>query len=64
LYVALRMTFQRNQPPTEQKIAMAFVMVLECVSRNLRSSVYQHLGEWDEQGTYCIFKLMLHTTAV
>jgi hypothetical protein len=29
------MMFQRNQPPTEQKMAMPFVMVLECVSMNL-----------------------------
>ena len=27
--------FQRNQMPMEQKIAMAFVAVLECVSMNL-----------------------------
>lgn len=34
--------FQRNQPPTEQKIARAFVRVLECVSMNLfgRVSIY------------------------
>ena len=30
------MMFQRNQPPTEQKRAMALVRVLEWVSRTLR----------------------------
>jgi hypothetical protein len=34
-YVEARMTFQRNQPPMEQKRAMALVYVLECVSMNL-----------------------------
>jgi hypothetical protein len=38
------MRFQRNQPPTEQKIAMPFIRVLECVSRNLLGTV-SHVHE-------------------
>jgi hypothetical protein len=39
LYSEERMMFQRNQPPIERKIAMAFVSVLEWVSMNLEHSL-------------------------
>ncbi len=40
-----RITFQRNQPPTEQKIARALVRVLLCVSRNLLERLVRGLGD-------------------